>query len=157
MTTRHHRVRDAIKRVLSLYHLASVPENQRLHPHLRPDLHVLSLRKQVIIDVTIVDDVHGNTPNILDLAAETKHTTYDGLAEATDMLFFAVPMSPYGLLHAETKKFIDHLARHINQYRRADFKVDMRTAIQCALLEGNSKSLDSTVARLSDQLGCWVE
>jgi hypothetical protein len=56
--TRHNAVVLAIQQVLHLYGVRCTHEPQHLHVHLRPDLHIISLAQQVIIDLTIVDDVH---------------------------------------------------------------------------------------------------
>jgi hypothetical protein len=156
MTTRHHNIVKAIQDVLFQFRITCVRENGKLHATKRPDLHLLSLKKQVLIDVTVVDDVHSLQQAHMDNAAKKKHEHYDDMAEALNMRFFAVPVSVYGRLHDETQKFIEHVAKHVGQHRKAELKATLRTAIQHALLEGNSRIVDHTVARLCDRLGNWL-
>lgn len=160
-TTRHHEVVRAIQGVLATYGICSVRENQKLHPTLRPDIHVISIAKQVIIDVTVVDDVfHHNCDKefLLNEARDVKHGHYDALAEWLKMDFYAVPMSSFGRLHSESHRFIEHIAHKcVNQFRRSDFKKDMRTAMQHALLKGTADVVNTAVARLSGKFADWIE
>ena len=157
MTTRHHGGVFGIKNVLFLYGLHSIWENCRLDPFLRPDLHIISLRRQVIIDFTVVNDVYANDAEALRTAAEEKHAKYDELAERLNMRLFAVPVSAFGRLHDETVSFIHHLAKEVNQYRRADFVRDMKVAIQHAILLGNAQTVDACHARINDKAGNWLQ
>ncbi len=157
-TTRHHEVVHAIQNVLHLYGICSVWENSKLHPTLRPDLHITTPVRQVIIDVTVIDDVYTGDPDALQLASVEKHGHYDALADALKMDFFAVPLSSYGKLHSESHRFIDRIAmKCVNQFRRRQFKRDMRSAIQHALLKGTSDVVDAAVSRLSGRFADWVE
>ena len=45
----------------------------------------------------------------------------------------------------------------VNQFRRADFKKEMRTAIQHGLLKGTADVANKAVARLSGKYADWVE
>ena len=157
MTTRHHGGVFGIKNVLFMYGLHSIWENCRLDPFLRPDLHIISLRRQVIIDFTVVNDVYANDAEALRTAAEEKHAKYDDLAERLNMRLFAVPVSAFGRLHDETVLFIHHLAKEVNQYRRADFVRDMKVAIQHAILLGNAQTVDACHARINDKAGNWLQ
>ena len=157
-TTRHHEVNDAIKAVLFLYGVYSIKENSKLHPYLRPDLHIVSMARQILTDVTIVDDVYTGDPNMLQTAADEKHAKYDALAESLKMDFFALPISAYGRLHSEVFKFIDAVAlKCVNSFRRSQFKQDMRTAIQHALLKGTADVANAAVARLCNRTADWIE
>ena len=157
-TTRHHEVNDAIKAVLFLYGLYSIKENNKLHPYLRPDLHIVSMARQIITDVTIVDDVYTGDPNMLQAASDEKHVKYDALAGSLDMDFFALPISAYGRLHSEVFRFIDTVAlKAVNPFRRSQFKQDMRTAIQHALLKGTADVANAAVARLCNRTADWIE
>ena len=159
-TTRHHEIVKAIQNVLHLYGICSVWENSKLHPFLRPDLHITTPVRQIIIDVTVVDDVYTGNPDALQLAANEKHGTrqYDALAEHLNMDFFAVALSSYGKLHSESHRFIERIAlKCVNQFRRRQFKKDMRSAIQHALLKGTSDVIDAAVSRLSGRFADWVE
>ena len=74
------------------------------------------------------------------------------------MDFFAVPLSSYGRLHSESHRFIERIAlKCVNQFRRNQFKKDMRSAIQQALLKGTSDVIDAAVSRLSGRFADWVE
>jgi hypothetical protein len=157
MTTRHHNVVKAIQDVLFQFRITCVRENGKLHASKRPDLHILSLKKQVLIDVTIVDDVASCNGTLMDEAAARKHEHYDEMAESLGMRFFAVPISTYGRLHDETLKFFEHMAKHVGPHKKAELKSALRIAVQHALLEGNSRIVDRTVARLCDRLGNWLQ
>jgi hypothetical protein len=147
----------AIKDVLYAFRLTSVRENYKLDPTRRPDLHIISLRQQVIIDVTVVDDVNSANPGLMDDAAVEKHKHYDDLAQRLGFRFFAVPMSSYGKLHEETHKFIEHMARQVGAHKRSELRTALRTAIEHALLDGNADIVDHTMARLCDRVGDWLE
>jgi len=159
-TTRHDRVLDAMAAVLFTYgHNARWRKSEmiELDPTgvLIPDLHVTSLLRQIIIDLTIVDTVHRGE-EALDDASDTKNAKYEELAKSLGMRFFAVPISTYGLLHAEAAAFIEHVSHSVPVHRRSHFVRDMRCAIQHALLEGNSLIVENTVTRLSAADGNWV-
>jgi hypothetical protein len=156
-TTRHHDAVLSIKNVLFLHGIHSVWENGHLDPHLRPDLHIISAKKQIIIDLTVIDDVYASEEDALASAAKHKHATYDAMAERLGMIFFAVPISAYGRLHDESLKFIHHLARQVNQYRRNDFITELRTTIQQALLKGNAQTVDACAARINHKAGNWLQ
>ena len=97
------------------------------------------------------------TAEALRTAAEEKHAKYDDLAERLKMRLFAVPVSAFGRLHDETVLFIHHLAKEVNQYRRADFVRDMKVAIQHAILLGNAQTVDACHARINDKAGNWLQ
>ena len=111
-----------------------------------PDLRIF-MRKNVIIDLTIVDDVYG-TKEHFDAAVKLKHDKYDSLAEQINMDFFAVPMSAYGACGKEAFSFINHVSKSIDIYKRSEFKRNLRCAMQHALLEGTSEVTDSALQRL---------
>jgi hypothetical protein len=156
-TTRHHGAVQAINNVLFIYNIQSIAENTRLDAHLRPDLHIISTKTQIIIDFTVVDDVYSCNPEGLRAAAVIKHNTYDEMAERLHMTFFAVPISAYGRLHDETVKFIHVLAKEVNQYRRTDIIKELRNAIQKALLVGNARTVNGCTARINDKAGNWLQ
>lgn len=153
-TTRHHRVVHAIKTVLFAFGHTAIQEPGSLHQSYRPDLQVISTRTNIIIDVTIVDDVIGSS-SALDDAAKEKHDKYDNLAEHLHMSFFALPMSSYGRLHEECRRFVNKIAMDVNSHRRADFRREILNQIQQALLEGNSRTLDRARSRLCGR-GNWL-
>ena len=116
------------------------------------------MARQILTDVTIVDDVYTGDPNMLQTAADEKHAKYDALAESLKMDFFALPISAYGRLHSEVFKFIDAVAlKCVNSFRRSQFKQDMRTAIQHALLKGTADVANAAVARLCNRTADWIE
>ena len=157
-TTRQHQVVRAIQAVLSMYGVCSIWEPSNLHPFLRPDLHIISLAMQMFVDVTIVDDVFSCDPEALKRACDEKHQKYDALAEDLKMSFFAVPLSSFGKLHAEAHRFIDAIAaKCVNQFRRSDFKKDVRSAMQHALLKGTADVANCAVARLCGKCADWIE
>ena len=149
-TTRHHCVVQAIMDVLHLYNIRSTRhglEKLDVKGELIPDLEIY-LRKRVIIDVKVVDDVHG-LKEALQLVEKEKHEKYDNLAEGIGMTFFAVPMSAYGHLGTDSHRFIAHMAKTVHISRRSEFKKTLRCAMQHALLEGTSEVIDSTLQRLA--------
>ena len=141
-----------------MYGVCSIWEPSNLHPFLRPDLHIISLAMQMFVDVTIVDDVFSCDPEALKRACDEKHQKYDALAEDLKMSFFAVPLSSFGKLHAEAHRFIDAIAaKCVNQFRRSDFKKDVRSAMQHALLKGTADVANCAVARLCGKCADWIE
>jgi len=148
-TTRHNRVVQAIMDVLSMYGIGSTMRGLKqldVKGEKIPDLRIF-MRKNVIIDLTIVDDVYG-TKEHFDAAVKLKHDKYDSLAEQINMDFFAVPLSAYGAFGKETFSFINHVSKGIDIYKRSEFKRNLRCAMQHALLEGTSEVMDSTLQRL---------
>lgn len=157
-TTRHHAVANALIRVMSTYRITTIFNQWRLDPLrlLIPDMHVLSLRpRQALTDLTIVDDVVQNDHALLDIAAAEKHQKYDDFAERLRMSFWALPVSTYGRLHHETERFLELIAHAIPSSRRRDFRQEARTAIQLALLVGNSRTVDQALERLSGVGSNW--
>ncbi len=108
-------------------------------------------------DALVINDVYANDADALRTAAEEKHARYDDLAERLKMRLFAVPVSAFGRLHDETVAFIHHLAKEVNQYRRADFVRDMKVAIQHAILLRNAQTVDACHARINDKAGNWLQ
>jgi hypothetical protein len=157
-TTRHHSIAKAMISVLGQYRLTTIFNQWRLDPkrELIPDMHVLSSKRQVITDLTIVDEVAANSSALLDEAAKTKHEKYDALAEFVKMDFYALPISAYGRLHRETSKFIYKMSEKLPKHRRRDFRSEIKQAIQHNLLVGNSVIIDKALARLCERVGEWV-
>ena len=154
-TTRHNLILQAMLDVMATYGIVSTLRCQDMHPHLIPDMHVISLLKQAIIDLTVVDDVHRGT-SVFDAAADFKAEKYSDLAEELRMRFFAVPVSTYGTLHQDAVDFIDHLAEKVPVHRRALFRNELRCAIQHALLQGNSEIMDRYLQRQSEHAGDFL-
>lgn len=154
-TTRHNRVVDAIADVLALYNVTSTRSCKNLDTTKEriPDLRVF-LRKEIIIDVTIIDDVHG-TAEHFEEAVKIKHSKYDSLAEQLGMAFFPVAMSAYGKLGREAWDFVREVSYAVPYHRRAKFKRDLRCAMQHALLHGTSEVIDEVMKRLSGT-GNWL-
>ena len=139
--TRHNGVLQAMLDVMAAYGIVSTMKCRDLHHDLIPDMRIISLPRQVIIDLTIVDGVHRGL-GAVDDAADFKREKYTALAEQKGMRFFAVPMSTYGHMHQEAINLVNHVADHIHIHRRAAFREDMRCAMQHALLAGNSDVVD---------------
>jgi len=154
-TTRHNLILQAMLDVMATYGIVSTLRCHDMHPHLIPDMHVISLLKQAIIDLTVVDDVHRGT-SVFDAAADFKSEKYNDLAEELRMRFFAVPVSTYGTLHQDAVDFIDHLAEKVPVHRRALFRNELRCAIQHALLQGNSEIMDRYLQRQSERAGDFL-
>jgi hypothetical protein len=153
-TRRHHEITLAIKHVLADYHIASVWEPTYLSSTLRPDL-IVSARRGIIIDVTVVDSVLQCNSFALQQASEEKHKKYDKLAELHDLRFFPVAVDTYGGLHEEAVLFFERVARELNPHMRSEFKRDMRRAVQHALLKGNAQIAHDAVERLCQRTGVW--
>ena len=156
-TTRHHLIAKAVIDVLSHYRITSIFNQWRLDPFRRliPDMHVISLKKQALTDVTVVNDVAANDGTLLDQAAHEKHGKYDDFADSLNMSFWALPVSTFGKLHHEFDRFIEHIANSLPSARRRDFRQEVRTAIQHALLVGNSRVVDKALERLSGVGNNW--
>lgn len=149
-TTRHNQVLQSIIDVLHLYGIRSTRhglDSLDVNGKLVVDLEVF-LRKRILLDVTVVDDVHG-FKDALKKATDEKHAKYDDFAEGIGRLFFAIPMSAYGHLGSDTHRFIAHVARAVHVARRSEFKKTMRCALQHALLVGTSEVIDHTLQRLA--------
>ena len=153
-TCRHHAIVHAIKRVLDVFHVYSTHEPSYLSYVLRPDLHV-SGRFASIIDVTVVDSVMSGLLDALQTAANEKHVKYDALAEHHKLRFFPVVIDTYGALHEESLKFISRVAKSVSEHLRRDFRNQMQSAIQHALVQGNAQVIDEAVNRLQHRCGVW--
>jgi len=155
VSTRHHRILRAIRDVLFNYGIVSTLRCEDLHPHLWPDLRIISMIKQVIIDLTVVDDVHGGA-GVFDRSADWKHKKYGDLADDLRMEFFAVPISTYGRLHDDAVDFIGHVSSKVPIQRRSLFTKELRCAIQHALLQGNSEIVDAYLKRMAEHVQDWL-
>ena len=149
-TTRHNKVLQAIGDVLAMYNITAVMRGLRnldVEGRLIPDMRVF-LRKIVLVDLTVVDDVYGAKDKLKE-ASDEKHQKYDDLAEKLGAVFFALPVSAYGRLGDDTYRFVEHVAKAVDIYKRAEFKRTLKCAMQHALLEGTSEVIDSTLQRLA--------
>ena len=155
MTIRHHGIVFAIQRVLGLFGIHSV-FNPPYYGHLIPDLYILVGRKNVIIDVTVCDSVlAGGAPDFLEKAAKVKHGHYDELAEKETLTFFPVVINTYGAFHHSAVQFIEHMVCHVNPYQMGTLRRELKVAIQHALMEGNSKTIEAATSRLAARQGFW--
>ena len=155
MTIRHHGIVFAIQRVLGLFGIHSI-FNPPYYGHLIPDLYILAGRKHVIIDVNVCDSVlAGGAPDFLEKAAKVKHGHYDKLAEDETLTFFPVVINTYGGFHHSTVRFIEHMVKHVNHYQVTTLRRELKIAIQHALMEGNSKTIEAAVSRLAARQGFW--
>ena len=130
--------------------------NPPYYGHLIPDLYILVGRKNVIIDVTVCDSVlAGGAPDFLEKAAKVKHGHYDELAEKETLTFFPVVINTYGAFHHSAVQFIEHMVCHVNPYQMGTLRRELKVAIQHALMEGNSKTIEAAPSRLAARQGFW--
>jgi len=165
MTLRHHEIVNAIKAVLASYHVSSTFASYLfstfnptwLSASLIPDLYIVCFPFPVIIDVTVVDSVKAMDDEALQKAASEKREKYVKLADQLGLRFFAVVIDTYGAVHPETESFIRQvLSGTVPEAMRPGFRSSMMTAIQHALLKGNSEVVDHAVERLREYHGGWL-